>query len=487
MSRQLVVTFSSFQALGYASQHNGHVMSFSSPPYLYAAFLSISLIMAGNEKWNIIIIGAGIGGLAIAISLAQKTAHSIRILERSLALQEVGAGLQITPNASRILCQWGLKDDFEMISTVPDSMQIRRYDNNETVGLIPANIKDYGNRVWSAPHWLVHRVDYQQVLAQTARALGVVFDLGAKVSSVDCEGLVIHTERGSTFTADLVIGADGIHSRTRRSIARLSKFRLRRGVYYSYRTLIPGQKMLETPKTAEIMALEDPMCWEGPLRHIIGYRIAKGEYYNVVVNIPDEGSDAELAAYNQPGDLEEMRREFQGWDDTVTTMLKLAEKCTKWTIAEVPSLPTWSSENSRVVLLGDACHAMTPHAASGAAMTIEDAEVLGRCVARCQTFGDLKGAVAAYEEIRKTRCERVQQMARDNATIFSLPDGPEQEARDANLGRATTALLQELEYGKEVRKPKPDISKPYPHPEVVMWLYGYDAAAETDNYFQRMP
>ena len=192
--------------------------------------------------------------------------------------------------------------------------------------------------------------------------------------------------------------------------------------------------------------------------------------------IPDENSDAELAAYNQPGDIEEMRRKFQNYDETVTAMLQLAETCTKWTLAEVPPLPTWHSENHRVVLLGDACHGMTPHAAAGATMTLEDAEVLGHCVARHESLNDLTKAVTSYEHIRKARCERVQAMARENATTFSMPDGPEQQARDARMVRAKEILFQELEEGEELRIHRADMSKPFPVSD-----YPVDSAL-TDRY-----
>ena len=117
---------------------------------------------------HIVIIGGGIAGLATAISLSQKSKHHILILEGNSSLTEAGAGIQITSNASRILCKWGLREGFEAIATVSDFMEIRRYGSDQLIGLVPANVQSYAERVWNFPHWLVHRIDYQKLLAEAA-------------------------------------------------------------------------------------------------------------------------------------------------------------------------------------------------------------------------------------------------------------------------------------------------------------------------------
>jgi salicylate hydroxylase len=438
-----------------------------------------------TERWDIIIIGAGIGGLAAATSIAQKTSHRIQILERSPELTEAGAGIQITPNASRIFRQWGFEDGFVKIATVPDYMDIRRYATNETIGLVPANVQNYASD--GAPHWLVHRIEYQQTLAKAARSLGVVLTFDTKVLHIDSDSLVIQTDK-QQYTADLIIGADGIHSRTRRSIPSLN-LPLTRAVNFVYRTLIPRAAMLTHPSTTAMINDANQISWAGHTRHIIGYPISNGNFYNLVLVIPDPNSTAPLARYNEPASLQEMQAEFSsGWHESVTTTLSLAESCTKWTLAETPSLPTWRSENGRVVLLGDAAHAMTPHAAQGAAMTIEDAEVLGLCIAKCKSVDDIPHATGAYEQIRKERCERVQEIARDNATTFSMADGGEQEGRDEKLREVKARLLAEVERVRSGEgsfgKVEKDMSERFPGPRVVAWLYGYDAREEADAYLK---
>ena len=435
-------------------------------------------------SWHIVIVGAGIGGLATAISLAGKTKHQIRILEASPTLKEAGAGIQITSNASRILIQWGLLEEFESIATLPDFMQIRRYASNEVIGLVPANEKEYASKVWGSPHWLVHRIDYQQVLARAAIELGVVIEFDKKVRSADTGNRVVHLHDGTAVQADLIIGADGIHSVTRRSIPTLIEVRPVRAVNYCYRTLIPREDMLKHKATSDIISNQNQLSWAGHNKHIIGYPIAQGELYNLVLVVP-ETTDAPIAAYNQSGSVAEMRREFSGWHDSIQTMLSLAQTCSKWTLAELPPLPTWSSEDGGIVLLGDACHAMTPHAASGAATTLEDAEVLGQCIASCESLDDLKVPAQMYEAIRRTRCERIQEIARQNAIAFSMPDGTQQQSRDEKLRQAMLALEEELGQTTNLKIPTADMMAPFPSPPVIMWLYGYDAQEEARKHLLR--
>ena len=463
----------------------GSCLSAFSPAFRVQSVETRNTVMREvKNSWDVVIIGAGIGGLAIAISLASKTKHKIRILDASPTLKEAGAGIQITPNASRILIQWGLREEFESVATVPDFMQIRRYANDEVIGLVPANGKEYASKVWGSPHWLVHRIDYQQVLARAATKLGVTIDFHKRVVSVDTERRIVHLQDRSVLEADLFIGADGIHSITRRSIPALADVEPVRAVNYCYRTLIPRTDMMQHDSTADIMNNHNQLSWAGHNKHIIGYPIARGELYNLVLVVP-ETTDAPIASYNESGSVAEMRQEFSGWHESIEVMLSLAESCSKWTLAELPCLRTWSSEDGGVVLLGDACHAMTPHAASGAATTLEDAEVLGQCIAACESLSGLKVAAQSYELIRKTRCERIQDIARQNATAFSMPDGPQQRSRDERLRRAMFAVESELGQTTDLKIPTADMMAPFPSPPVVMWLYGYDAPEEARSHLLR--
>ncbi|ETN46594.1 uncharacterized protein HMPREF1541_00780 [Cyphellophora europaea CBS 101466] len=444
---------------------------------------------SSRPRWkggSIIVVGAGIGGLAAAVSLAQKTEHSIRVLESSPTLKETGAGIQITPNASRILTSWALKDDFEAVATLSDYMEVRRYATNEAIGLVPSDAEGYATRVWGSPHWTIHRADYQQILAARAASLGVQMSFGAKVVSVDSEACTVQLADDSILAAELIVGADGIRSRVRSSIPRLAEITPLRAENYCYRVLLTRQQMLSHPLVAEVMLNPNRMAWAGHKKHIIGYPIAHGELYNLVIIIPDVHQSAPLNQYNQPGSVEEMLDEIQEWHPAVRTMLRQADSCAKWTLADLPPLPTWHSDSGRIVLLGDAAHATTPHAASGAALALEDAEVLGCCVAACAKVGDLPKVMEVYESQRKKRCERVVEVSRQNANTFSMPDGEAQRVRDAQFAAATERVLAQVRGDQKLVVPEADMEKPFPSPAFLMWLYGYDAIKAAEDSIREL-
>ena len=168
------------------------------------------------------------------------------------------------------------------------------------------------------------------------------------------------------------------------------------------------------------LLIDDPgqHVWTGQDTHIIAYPIARGKPLDLVMMVPDD-MKSPVGRYNEPGDVNEMRHVFKGYHDTIRVVLDTVDNCAKWVIAELPPLPTWSSQNKRVVLVGDACHAMTAHAASGAMASLEDAEVLGLCLATCKTVEDLPDAREDYFRLRKTRCERIEGRSRENAMTFS--------------------------------------------------------------------
>lgn len=216
----------------------------------------------------------------------------------------------------------------------------------------------------------------------------------------------------------------------------------------AYRVLIPKEDMLSDPITANLMLDGYQHLWTGPDRYIISYAIAQGEFFNMFLEHPGNPAPGE---WNRPGNVDEMRREFSDFEPVVRRLLAKATGCMDWTLGRLPPLPTWSDDKGRVLLIGDAAHAMTPDYAQGAAMCVEDAAVLAYCLSRAESLHD---ATKAFEWLRQERVGKIQQAAWENGILFTLPDGAEQEKRDevyarrSNLERAGATMARDDAMGK---------------------------------------
>jgi salicylate hydroxylase len=243
--------------------------------------------------------------------------------------------------------------------------------------------------------------------------------------------------------------------------------------------MIPAEAMMRDEETAKQMASTDTQAWFGPGRFIVGYPISNNKLFNLAMVAP-RTDDTPVTSWNQPCDVAEVRATFSDFSPLVRKLTSLVDKCAKWTIAEITELNTWSSRSGRTVLLGDAAHAMSPHAAQGGAMAMEDAAVLGEVLAQLETLDDLPRLVRLYERLRKPRVARVAAIAKRNGESWMLPDGAEQMDRDGRFRKVTDEYLRQLrEVGREqmVQRVKvlADMDAQWPHPAVLMWLYGYDA------------
>ena len=440
-----------------------------------------------NSKIKVLVVGGGIAGLATAYSIArQRPDFEVIVLERQDTLTEVGAGIQISASAAKILCKWGLRSEFESIATFPDCSELRRYSNGKLLGKIWHNYHDFSENMYGAPHWLLHRADFQLALAKAAGGAGVEILLDRRIERVDCDVPQVVFKTGSVMAADLIIGADGIWSKTRTSIPENSQVKPAKAGEFCYRFLVPRERMLSHPDARPL--IEDPhlsLAYAGPNQGLVCYPISNGRLYNMATTVVLE-SDAPLGAYNEPGDVEEMRRQFSGFDKHIRGVMALAETCAKWNLIELPPLPAWSSQNGRVMLVGDAAHAMLPYTGAGGTVSIEDAGVIGELLAPCKTADNIPAAVQAFETLRRARCERVQEISRQNRGLLAMVDGTDQEARDTTMAAATTLLEKRIAGGEILaQKPKPEMNAPYPSPASTMWLYGYDGIQEAQDYLAR--
>ena len=377
-------------------------------------------------SFNVIVCGGGLGGLAAAIGLKKK-GHQVTILEGSAALNEVGAGIQMPPNSVKILKEYGIFDKFEKYVTRPNNIILRRYDTGaalSTTPLDPDMTDAYGN-----PYLLIHRADYQKLLYEAALDLGIEYKNGCRVQKVDQNTATVILETGGRYSADLVVGADGIRSRVRDSAVVPEETVLPTpSSNCAFRATVPRAEMLSDPVIAHLMSDVNSNCWIGYRRHVMAYPIRNGEMYNIVMSHPGQ---ATVGKWNEPGNVEEMRNHYKNFDPVVRQLLTHVKSVLKWVLADLPKLPRWVSQSGKVVLIGDAAHAMLPYLAQGAAQAVEDGATLAEELDHCVSTKDIPLALQRYQKKRKRRAETIQAGARKNGDIWHLPDGDEQEERDS--------------------------------------------------------
>ena len=389
---------------------------------------------------RVAVAGAGIGGFTLAVSL-RRHGHDVVLLERASAFGAVGAGIQVSPNASRILHALGLADALAAIGTVPDRIVMRRWADDRVLldrPLGTAAAERYGH-----PYFNVYRPDLVEILAA---ALGDVdVRLGASVTSManGPDGATVVLADGSLIDADVVVGADGIHSTVRSGLLGAQPTRF--SGYVAYRALVPGGLVADLPVEVTNRV--------GPDQHLVSYFVGRHRrFYNLVCVVHDPTWDVE--SWTEEGSLADLRAHFAGWAPAVDHLLsRVVEPVHRWALHDRHPLARWS--DGRITLLGDACHPMLPFMAQGACQAIEDAAVLTRCLDGAAAA--VPGALARYETARRPRTSDIQARSWDNCTAYHLPDGDAQRARDASY---------------EAAAERPNALAAFD------WLYGHDASTE---------
>ncbi|MBJ7537140.1 FAD-dependent monooxygenase [Marinomonas transparens] len=355
---------------------------------------------------SILIAGAGIGGLSAALALAQ-AGFKVTMCEQALQLGEVGAGLQISPNALKVLQKLGVDEGLSQHAFVPQYATMRNFKTGEyylKMPLAKSAVARYG-----ASYWHLHRADLHRVLSDACEEIGVELMLNATVSeyrqAVDQVSLVL--QDGRELTADLLVGADGIRSIIREQMLGKEKPTFMGQV--AWRGVIPVSDL------RGISIKPDACVWVGPNRHFVSYYLRGGEYVNFVA--VEERSDWQSESWREEGDVQELRRAFADWHPEVSELLQSASSTFLWALNGRDELPSWHQD--RVVLLGDACHPMLPFMAQGAAMAIEDAYVLAQSLVKLP----LAEALDHYEKMRKPRATSVQKMSKDNAALYHMQGG----------------------------------------------------------------
>ena len=351
---------------------------------------------------RVLIAGGGIGGLTAALAL-DHFGHDVFVFEQSGVLDEVGAGIQLSPNGMQVLSQLGvsariLKDAFR-----PKALEMRMGRSGKLLFDIPLR-KAAINR-WGADYLHVHRADLIQALyeALVARRPDAV-SLGRKVVSYgrDDSGVQVTLDSGETIEGDLLVGADGIHSVVRAQM--LGTEAPRYTGMTAWRGIAPVSALAHAPPPTATV-------WTGSRRHAVTYLLRGGSLANFVGVV--ERKAKHLESWTAEGSREDALADFKGWHASVTGIIEQAPVLHRWALFDRDELPRWS--DGRAVLMGDACHPMLPFLAQGAVMAIEDAYVLAREVS---SAADLPDALKAYEACRKPRTSKVQAGARENASLF---------------------------------------------------------------------
>ena len=354
---------------------------------------------------TVIVAGAGIGGLTAALALARK-GFRVVVVEQAEGLEETGAGIQLSPNATRVLAELGLAERLSSVVTAPDAIRVRTHLGK---GLTRVPLAGDVERRYGAPYWVAHRGDLQGTLAAAAGAhADIVLRLGARAEdyALHANGVTVHlrTARGPDEEHGMaLIAADGLWStfRARFGDAAPPRFAHRT----AWRAMLPARVLVPEFREPAIS------LWLGPDAHLVLYPVKGGEAINLVAIVRDEWRQPGWSAIGAHHDL---IAHFAGWVPLVQNLLALPDRWLKWALCDRPPLRRWS--NGPVALLGDAAHPMLPFLAQGAAMAIEDAYVLAESLGH--TPERPAAALRAYAKQRRRRAARVQRVARRNGRVY---------------------------------------------------------------------
>ena len=396
--------------------------------------------MAAHDR--IVVIGAGIGGLAATLALLRR-GLDVEVYEQAPQLGEVGAGIQISSNGTRVLYALGLEEALRRVQVLPSRRQIRHWSTGETWDWF--ELGDVSAKRYGTPHIMLHRADLHALLVEAVGRL--------KPDAVHlarrCIGLTqsdrqveIRFETGETASAAYVIGADGIHSRVRECLFGPDRPQFT-GVV-AWRAVVPMQTL--PSRLAQMVGSN----WLGPRGHVLHYPVRRGELMNYISLV--ERDDWQIESWTVAGTRSELANDYRGWHADVHAIIANIETPYKWALMVREPMPQWSQ--GRITLLGDACHPTLPFLGQGGVMALEDGYVVAACLQRY--FADPAKALGRYEELRKERSAAVVRAAHENRKQVFSPALADKDAIAVSVAREW----------QQVRLR-----------ERFEWLYAYDATA----------
>ncbi len=361
---------------------------------------------------EIIIVGAGLGGLTAAACLL-KRGFKVSVFEQAPALGEVGAGVQASANAVKVLDYLGLREALDEVAVRPKAFEFRRFDTAELMHRIP--LGEQHEQAHGAPYYHLHRADLHDLLAAKVRELApgcITLDAKAESFEEDADGITLTLADGRRMRGDVLIGADGIRSAIRPRI--LGETQVSYTGDVAWRAVIPVERL-----PAGIM---EPVStvWCGPRKHAVMYYLRRCKLMNFVGLV--EHGQPETESWTQRRPWEELKADYAGWHPDIQTVIDAIDKdsCFRYALNNRPPVDNWSTH--RATLLGDAAHPSLPYMASGAAMAIEDAAVLARCLEADHSVGR---ALQRYQHNRLARTARIVNESTASRGLYRIEDADE--------------------------------------------------------------
>jgi salicylate hydroxylase len=357
---------------------------------------------------DVAIVGAGIGGLTLAASLARQS-MSVQVFEQDAELREIGAGIAIGGNATRLLARLGV--DLTQLAHTPEALEFRRWRDGRLLWSHP--IGQWYRQEMGSAFLTLHRATLQGVLAAAVPPGCIRLNHRLAGLSEESGGVRLRFAEGGDVMAGIVVGADGIQSAARRYVC--PEVTPVRSGEIGFRGVIPVRKAPDLPDPASLH------CWCGPGTHVVYYGLDRGELVNLLaVYKPDRLPAWTASSSRAPATPEHALRIFEGycWDRRILDLVRNIEgDMSFWALADLPRLPRWS--RGRVILLGDAAHAPLPHQGQGAGMAVEDAYSLGALLGAAG-LTDHGSVFAAFENLRRRRASRVQAYSRVAGRAYKL-------------------------------------------------------------------